>query len=322
VTKVGAFKHYWVPALMMLGVAGAPHGAQADAGEHEWQARQASPPAPTPQAIAIADAHPTQAMAGERTIAGERTRAHSGSTDLYVPTFFRPVAGTYDLVVHFHGISSVQEENFELAGVNAVIVSVNLGVASDTYSSAFSTPRAFDALLANTQRMLDKTQRAPGAHLGRIALSAWSAGFAAVGAILRQPGVAERIDAILLADGPHTNYMASHQVNDKGLERWARFADAAARNEKLFALTHSSIPTIGYPSTTETIGELLKLTSLEKGPVDGIGPRGMRPIYESSRGDFHVAGFEGQTARDHIDHIKAMGETLLPYLRDFWSRGR
>jgi hypothetical protein len=92
------------------------------------------------------------------------------------------------------------------------------------------------------------------------------------------------------------------------------------RSEKLFALTHSSIPTIGYASTTETVGELLKLTSLEKQPVDAVGPRGMRPVYESTRGDYHVEGFEGRTASDHIDQIRAMGETLLPYLRDFWSR--
>jgi hypothetical protein len=30
-------------------------------------------------------------------------------------------------------------------------------------------------------------------------------------------------------------------------------------------------------------------------------------------------GFEGQTAKDHIDHIKGMSETLLPYLRDRWT---
>jgi hypothetical protein len=54
--------------------------------------------------------------------------------------------------------------------------------------------------------------------------------------------------------------------------------------------------------------------------VAAVGPRGMRPVYESTRGDYHVEGFEGQTAGDHIDQIKAMGETLLPYLHDFWSR--
>jgi hypothetical protein len=46
----------------------------------------------------------------------------------------------------------------------------------------------------------------------------------------------------------------------------------------------------------------------------------MREIYETNRGDFHVKGFEGMTAKDHIDHIWAMGETMYPYLRARWTR--
>jgi hypothetical protein len=134
---------------------------------------------------------------------------------LYLPTFFHPVAGTYDLVVHFHDISSVQERNFEQAGVNSVIVSINKGVASDAYAAAFSAPGSSDALLATTQRVLERTQRVSSFRLGRIALSAWSAGFASVGAILRQPGNADRIDGILLADGPHVNYLSKGEINDR-----------------------------------------------------------------------------------------------------------
>ena len=312
----GVLKRVLVPvtvALMTLGVPSAPFGARADTGVRDVPA--------IPESLSVEPPILSPAQRASQAVAGEPTRAHFGSADLYVPTFFHPVAGTYDLVVHFHGISSVQERNFEQAGVNAVIVSINKGVASDAYAAAFSAPGSFDALLATTQRVLERTQRISSARLGRIALSAWSAGFASVGAILRQPGNAERIDAILLADGPHVNYLSKGEINDRALEKWARFARAAMQREKLFALTHSSIPTVGYASTTETVGELLRLTSLDKEPAEPIGPRGMRPIYESSRGDCHVEGFEGRTARDHVDQIKAMGETLLPYLRDFWSRG-
>jgi hypothetical protein len=252
----------------------------------------------------------------------EASRVKFGHADLYVPTFFQPLAGTYDLVVHFHGIPSLQEDNFERAHVNAIVVSVNLGLASDAYSGAFRAPGSFDALLQQTQRALDQTGRAPGATLGRIALSAWSAGFASVGAILKQPGVADRVDAVLLADGPHTMYDAPHHIYEPGMEKWVHFAEAAMRGEKLFALTHSSIQTLGYPSTTETIGELLRETSVDKVPTEAMGPRGMHAIYESHRGGFHVGGFEGQTAKDHIDHIKGMAETLLPYLRDRWNQPR
>jgi hypothetical protein len=299
-------RRYLFPALAILGVTAVSEVARGDS--------------PTTGSVAAQEA---VVRAGERV--AERARAEAsrvkfGHADLYVPTFFRPVAGTYDLVVHFHGIPSLQEDNFERAHVNAIVVSVNLGLASDAYSGAFRAPGSFDLLLQQTQRALDQTGRAPGATLGRIALSAWSAGFASVGAILKQPGVADRIDAILLADGPPTMYDAPHHVYEPGMEKWVRFAESAMRGEKLFALTHSSIQTLGYPSTTETIGELLRETSVEKVPTQAVGPRGMRAIYESHRGGFHVGGFEGQTAKDHIDHIKGMAETLLPFLRERWEQ--
>ena len=273
----------------------------------------------TARPVAVQDAAIRASEPASDTLS-QGTRLRFGNADLYVPSFFHPVDGTYDLVVHFHGIASLQETNFERAHVNAVVVSITLGVASDAYSNAFRAPGSFDALLERTQRALETTSRAPGARLGRIALSAWSAGFAAVGSILKQPGVMDRVDAILLADGPHANYVAPHRVNDGVIEKWARFAEAAMQGDKLFALTHSSIPTEGYPSTTETIAELLRVTQVEKVPSEAVGPRGMRAIYESNRGDFHVEGFEGQTAKDHIDHIKGMSDTLLPYLRARWSR--
>jgi len=303
-----SFRRCLLPALAMLGVAATTDLARGDS--------------PATRSVAAQEA---VVRAGDR--AAERARLEAsrvkfGHADLYVPTFFQPLAGTYDLVVHFHGIPSLQEDNFERAHVSAIVVSVNLGLASDAYSGAFRAPGSFDALLQQTQRALDQTGRAPGATLGRIALSAWSAGFASVGAILKQPGVADRVDAVLLADGPHTMYDAPHHIYEPGMEKWVHFAEAAMRGEKLFALTHSSIQTLGYPSTTETIGELLRETSVDKVPTEAMGPRGMHAIYESHRGGFHVGGFEGQTAKDHIDHIKGMAETLLPYLRDRWNQPR
>lgn len=298
-----AYRKILVPALAILGALGTAAVAQAD----------------STSTHAVAAQHAVVRASTLAAIASEPSRVKFGHADLYVPTTFQPVGGTYDLVVHFHGIPSLQEDNFEQAGLNAVVVSVNLGLASDAYSGAYRAPGSFDLLLQQAQHALDKTGRAPGARLGRLALSAWSAGFAAVGAILKQPGVADRVDAVLLADGPHAAYIAPHQIYQVGIEKWVHFAEAAMHGDKLFALTHSSIQTTGYPSTTETIGEVLKVAGVDKVPNAAIGPRGMHEIYESNRGDFHVQGFEGQTAKDHIDHIKGMGETLLPYLRDRWT---
>ncbi len=249
-------------------------------------------------------------------------RAHFGHSDVYIASFFQPVGGAYDLVVHFHGLKAAQESNIERTQLNAVIVSVNLGAGSGPYEEAFKDPRAFGALIANVERIVAKSGRAPDAHLGRIALSAWSAGYGSVSAILRNAAWTARIDAVLLADGLHSDYQneKKHIVDDRPIAKYARVAEAAKRGEKLFALTHSSILTQGYPTAGETIGELLKLTSVAKAPNAADGPRGMREIYESNSGDFHVKGYQGIGVKDHINHIWGMNETLLPYLKERWSR--
>src|SRR5262249_11952279 len=48
-------------------------------------------------------------------------RAHFGHSELYIPTFFHPTAGTYDLIVHFHGLREAQEANVERTHLNAVV---------------------------------------------------------------------------------------------------------------------------------------------------------------------------------------------------------
>jgi hypothetical protein len=255
-------------------------------------------------------------------LASEPYRAHFGRTDLYIPTFFHPVDGAYDLIVHFHGLSAAQESNVERSHVNAVVASINLGIGSGAYEEAFKNPWSFPQLLKVLDKAVAKSRRADGAHLGRVALSAWSAGYGSVSAILRVPSNMSRIDALLLADGLHSDYVDErrHVVDDGPLAKYAKVATAAINGDKLFALTHSSILTTGYPNTTETIGELLKLVAVEKEPMVSDGPRGMLEIYESHRGDFHVKGFLGTAVKDHIDHIWGMNETLFPYLRDRWSR--
>jgi hypothetical protein len=254
-------------------------------------------------------------------LAAEPYRTHVGRTDLYIPTFFHPVDGAYDLIVHFHGLAAAQESNVERARVNAVVASINVGVGSGPYEHAFKDAWSFPYLLKLLDKAVAKSGRAKGAHLGRIALSAWSAGYGSVSAILRVPSNVKRVDALLLADGLHSDYVneRKHLVDDGPLAKYAKIADAAIKGEKLFALTHSSILTTGYPNTTETIGELLKLEGVEKEPTVADGPRGMLEVYESHRGDFHVKGFLGTTVKDHIDHIWGMNETLLPYLRDRWE---
>lgn len=254
-----------------------------------------------------------------RADASFRARYLPGA-ELYVPAWFSPVAGTYDVVVFFHGLPRAMDDAFDRARPNALLVSVNLGEGSGVFEQHFKNPRAFDSLLASTQRELDKSGRAPGAKLGRIALAAWSAGFGAVGAILAQPANAARVDSVLLADALHTSYVGSFVADEAVLRKYADFADRAARGERLFVFTHSSVRAPGYASTTECARALLKMTGVAKSPATHAPLHGARATYEAHRADFHVLAFDGGNVEQHRDHLRWIDETMLPYLKARWMR--
>jgi hypothetical protein len=246
----------------------------------------------------------------------------SPGAEVFVPGWFSPTKGGYDLIVHFHGLGKLQEANIEKAGLNVAVVSINLGVGTDPYENTFKNPAVFQKLLADTQEEIDKSGRGHGAKLRRLALSAWSAGFVSIAQVLKSdPDVEKRADAILLADGFFTSFLnvKMRTMNTAPLERFVRLVDSASKGEKLFAITHSSIPTGDYPSVQECVAKLIELTSCEKVPNKIVGPRNMKEIYEVDRGSFHVKGYEGQNAGDHINQIRAMGETLYPFLKQRWD---
>ena len=242
--------------------------------------------------------------------------------ELYLPTWFSTRRGSYDLVVHFHGLGRLQEGNLDRSQLNVAVVSVNMGVGTDHYANAFRDPQSFEKLVVDAQEEIAKSGRAPGAKVKRIALSAWSAGFVSVAKILSEPSNLEKIDAVLLADGFFTSFtnVKKRVINTASLERFVTLVDSASKGEKLFAITHTAIPTQDYPSVEETVAKLLELTSSTKTQSTSVGPRNMHETYVVDRGAFHVKGYLGVTAGDHIKQINAMGETLYPYLKTRWEQ--
>ena len=239
-----------------------------------------------------------------------------------MPRWFTAKRGGYDLLIHFHGEGRWQAANVERANLNVAVVSVNIGgLGTVPYSKAFAKPEAFDRLLADTQAEIAKSGRAEGAKLRRIALSAWSAGFSSVSRVLTERN-AERVDAVLLADGFFTFFTDPKKrvINVQGLKKFARYAEGARRNDKLFAITHTTIPTGPNPSVQECVAKLLEMLGMTMTPTTTTGPREMREIYTVDDGSFHVRGYNGTTAADHVKQLHAMGETVYPWLKARWDK--
>ena len=269
-----------------------------------------------PAAAVLDDEPPRQ----DHNAMAHRAKLSHGA-ELYLPPWFEAHRGGYDVVIHFHGLPRLQEANVETAHLNAAMVSINRGVGTAAYASVFPDEATFAAFLDEIDAEVTKTHRAPGSKRRKLALTAWSAGFVAVGRAMADASIGKKVDAVLLADGFYTSFsnVKKRTMNLAALEKWTSFAEAAKQGSKLFALTHTAIPTGEYPSVQEVAAKLVELVHLEKTHALSLGPRKMKETYFVDAGSFHVHGYDGLLAGDHIRQIQVMGETLYPYLKERWE---
>lgn len=243
---------------------------------------------------------------------------------IYMPAGFSMAAdGAYDLLVHFHGGAPLVEQELDESDLNAVLVTVNLGIGSSVYKDHFADPTRFDRMLASIDEMVRAHGPSGRATLRRLALGNWSAGFGAIGAILASDANRARVDTLLIADGLHGMFAEprGRRIYEPGLAPYVAFAREAARGDKLMVVTHSAIGTLEYASTTETARYLVDALELPEAPL-GASPDGLRGRSSHAAGGMQVHGFEGDDAKAHCQHLWRFSETMLgPLARRWASRG-
>jgi hypothetical protein len=197
-----------------------------------------------------------------------------------------------------------------------VLAVVNLGGGSAAYERPLSDSAAWTNLL---RRVRDETTSRSGGRirLGRVIVSAFSAGYGGVRALLSDERTAEAIDAVILLDGLHTSYVPERMVLAEGgaidttkLVPFLRFASRAAAGQAGLLITHSEIFPGTFASTTETSDWLIAALGLARTPVLSWGPGGMQQLSEVRRGRLTILGFAGNTGPDHIDHLHGLREFL------------
>lgn len=278
-------------------------------------------------------------------VAGPRERADAhlvrswraplaGGLLTFPPSFSSP-DGYYDLVIHLNGNTDLVEESYGYAGLNAVVMILNLGVGSGVYEDRFSVPDSFELILDRVQNVL--TERGlVNPHLGRVAVSGWSSGYGGVIKLLQRDAVFERIDAVMLLDSIHCgiDVWNGHLKRDQ-IEPIQRFAKKAVAGKALLSITHSKIETYGYLDAEKTTDVVLRSVGVsrrratEAQPMPalktmiGVMPRAkmlpLPPLTEAHEGGLHVRGYAGNGPITHMLHLVQMSTTALPDLVARWS---
>jgi hypothetical protein len=210
------------------------------------------------------------------------------------------------LVVHFHGPDWLANTAAVKWKKRVCVVTVQLGAGSGVYSRAFAEPGHFSELLK-------EAEQASGLELKPVVISSFSAGYGAVREILKNRENWARIDAVILEDSLHTGYVSDGKpgpIDGSNLEVFVEFAREAAAGRKRMVMTNSEVFPGTFASTTETTDYVVEKLGLKRKPVLKSGPVGMQQVSDVQSGRFHLMGFAGNSAPDHVDHLHGLAGWL------------
>jgi len=246
----------------------------------------------------------------------EHTRAHprlpqqspSGRREkLELGTLFLPAnlkaAGGAQILFFFHGGTWLPE--VAAARNQVAVVSVQVGSGSAAYARLFNHPARFLELLREAE------SRA-GMRFGRVMLGGWSAGCGAIRQILKTPESYARVDAALMIDGVHTDYVGGKpgplesQIDPGNLEIWLQLGRDAMQGRKRAMVTHSEIFPGTFASTTETADYVAAQLGLRQRAVLKWGPMGLQQLSEAGAGKFLLIGYAGNSGPDHVDQLHSL----------------
>lgn len=233
--------------------------------------------------------------------AGKREKLDAGT--LFIP---QAIAGQKEapLLIFMHGGTWMPEVAAAKHGMAALVIQ-----RGDGYKALFEKDGAFEALVDAAADKADMSWK-------QITVGGWSAGCQGIRAMLRHESAVKRIDRVLMIDGIHTSYTdgkpgpQESKIDTEPLQPIAEFAREAIAGRKRLIITHSEIFPGTFASTTETADWLLRELGVKRRAVLEWGPMKTQQISVAKSGSFHLLGFAGNSAPDHVDQLHALADWL------------
>ncbi len=240
----------------------------------------------------------------EESPPGRREQLDLGT--LFIPAELKARTGV-PVLFFFHGGTWLPE--VAATRNRMAVVHIQAGAGSGTYARLFDDPKRFLSLLEDAESK-------GGVRFGVVTLGGWSAGCGAVRQILKTPASYQRVSAVLLIDGMHTDYVdgkpgpLESQIAPDNLQIWLQLGRDAIAGRKRVIVTHSEIFPGTYASTTETADYLVAQLGMKLRAVLKWGPMGSQQLSEATAGKFRLLGFAGNSAPDHVDQLHSLAVYL------------
>ncbi len=228
-------------------------------------------------------------------------------------------SGAFDLMVHFHGHEPIRKEFVKVAK-NIFLVGIDLGIGSGAYSAGFASPDTWNQLISSVEAQVAKRTGIKQAHVRKIALSSWSAGYGAIEQILRQTG-GKNIDAVILLDSLHAGYIdeRARTLKTDQISPFVAYAKRAAAKQTFMFMSHSSIIPPGYASTTEVASYVVGQLHGRPKKATRQDVLGLDMIDRFDKGNFHMRGYTGDDKPDHCAHLGLMADIVRTHIEPRWK---
>jgi hypothetical protein len=255
--------------------------------------------------------------------AGEQIDIIDGDckTVLFIPAgYVTPADGKVDLAMHFHAAVWFAIDEHLRRSLNGPLLAAYLGEGSVIYGKPFKDPERLARLLALVEAELSK--RGAAAHVDRLGISSFSAGYGAVREIIQVDKYLAMIHRIVLCDSLYAGWDpattapgATSRPALENMQPFEKYVRMAANGEKTLVLVHSFVPT-PYANTAATakwVAELVDAprTEIAPGSSPASSDKDFPLQYRADLGYLHLWGYGGEDAQAHMTHAR--------HLADVWK---
>jgi hypothetical protein len=225
------------------------------------------------------------------------------------------------------------------AGVNTIIVIAEAGgMASKENTEAFGNKDWINKQLGMIHVALVK-KFGDKISLGKLGLGSFSGGYAAVGKILEDPEMKQKVDSVVILDGIHGGERG--KPDPTKMKVWLDYAKEAKENpSKNFVFLYTAVDPGTYASTSDSAYYLTDNLNIQRNPIKGKTYAGVEPASIASAGGFTAIqlydrksdkpgyGYQyyadnrpGSMGHQHVQAAKALPEIWNEYLADSWNAG-
>jgi hypothetical protein len=331
-----------IAACLAIGFTGLVAGIFASGDGAAAPATVASAPPTLPAATPTGYAAGEQAASSTAVVSGADAELRRDGADtvldaqLFVPKSFHSDDGAFDLVIHLNAQPGVVLQSIAGAGVNALVVVVNLE-RGDKYHKRFADPGAYMALLEAVRTQAEK-RGLRAASLRRVALSAFGAGSGALTRILGVEKNLDTVDAVIVLEGIQVRWVNEkrERVDPNEIAPYVRFAHLAAEGKKLFCITHGQSGGDEDRAPAHAAADAIledvaaKRSAMNEPPPavelegaarlfqDGV-VHGLEPDSASNLQGLHVLGYKNKAPGQQVAQLVQMSVTALPFLAERWK---